>query len=97
MHQPRHLQRSAPPRHRGRRVNGSPLLSILFFPAAILYHELLLRAFESRLVTLLAIGIGMLFYAAVLLLCKGIYREDVLMLPGGEKIAKILEKHGLIG
>ena len=28
---------------------------------------------------------------------QGIYREDVLMLPGGEKIAKILEKHGLIG
>ena len=47
MHQPRRLQRSAPPRHRGRRVNGSPLLSILFFPLAILYHELLLRAFDG--------------------------------------------------
>ena len=47
MHQPRRLQRSAPSRHRGRRVNGSPLLSILFFPLAILYHELLLRAFDG--------------------------------------------------
>ncbi len=28
-------------------MNGSPLLSILFFPAVILYHELLLRAFNK--------------------------------------------------
>lgn len=28
-------------------MNGSPLLSILFFPLAILYHELLLRAFDG--------------------------------------------------
>lgn len=80
------------------RVFGKPLLAgIACAFAANASYGLLLRAFESRLVTLLAIGIGMLFYAAVLLLCRGIYREDVLMLPGGEKIAKILEKHGLIG
>lgn len=30
----------------GRRNVGGPLLSILFFPAAILYHELLLRIFD---------------------------------------------------
>ena len=28
------------------RPGGSPLMSALFFPAAILYHELLLRAFD---------------------------------------------------
>ncbi len=39
-------RRAAPYRHTGRRSMGSPLLSILFFPAAILYHELLLRAFD---------------------------------------------------
>ena len=32
---------------RGRRFAGSPLLSILFFPAVILYHELLLRLFDG--------------------------------------------------
>ena len=32
---------------RGRRFTGSPLLSILFFPAVILYHELLLRLFDG--------------------------------------------------
>ena len=30
----------------GRRNVGGPVLSIAFFPAAILYHELLLRAFD---------------------------------------------------
>lgn len=39
-------RRAAPYRHTGRRDLGSPLLSLLFFPAAILYHELLLRAFD---------------------------------------------------
>ena len=35
------------PRHTGRRrTAGSPLLSILFFPAVILYQELLLRIFD---------------------------------------------------
>ncbi|MDE7172669.1 MAG: LTA synthase family protein [Oscillospiraceae bacterium] len=34
-----------PYRHTGRRT-GSPLLCALFFPAVILYHELLLRAFD---------------------------------------------------
>lgn len=41
-------RRAAPYRHTGRRELGSPLLSLLFFPAAILYHELLLRAFDRN-------------------------------------------------
>ena len=43
-------RRAAPYRHTGRRSRsgGSPLMSALFFPAAILYHELLLRAFDRR-------------------------------------------------
>ena len=42
----RQRTRTTPPRHTGRRSVGSPLLSMLFFPAAILYHELLLRLFD---------------------------------------------------
>ena len=30
----------------GRKSLGGPALSVLFFPAAVLYHELLLRAFD---------------------------------------------------
>ena len=48
MYQSRHRRPSMPARHTGRRrrTAGSPLLSILFFPAAIFYHELLLRIFD---------------------------------------------------
>ena len=48
MNQSRQNWRPAPSRHTGRRsAVGSPLLSILFFPAIILYHELLLQAFDE--------------------------------------------------
>lgn len=48
MFQSRRRQPPPPRRHTGRnrRTAGSPLLSILFFPAVILYHELLLRVFD---------------------------------------------------
>ena len=44
----RRTTRAVPHRHTGRerRFSGSPLLSMLFFPAVILYHELLLRLFD---------------------------------------------------
>lgn len=45
MHHPKRVL----PRHTGRRrrsPTGSPLLSALFFPAALLYHELLVRIFD---------------------------------------------------
>ena len=37
---------AAAPRHTGRRPAASPLLSMLFFPTAIFYQELLLRLFD---------------------------------------------------
>lgn len=46
MNNPYRGKRLAPARHTGRRAAGSPLISALFFPAALLYHELLLRAFD---------------------------------------------------
>ena len=43
MHHPKRVMN----RHTGKRKgSGSPLLSALFFPAAILYHELLVRIFD---------------------------------------------------
>lgn len=48
MNRSRKGKRAAPYRHTGRRAVGSPLLPILFFPAAILYHEVLLRAFDRN-------------------------------------------------
>ncbi len=41
-----------------------------------------------------AIGAGGLVYAASLLASRALAKKDLLMLPGGEKIAKTLEKRG---
>ncbi len=46
---------------------------------------------------IISIGLGAVVYAISLLLIKGIAREDVLVIPKGEKIAKTLEKYGLLG
>jgi hypothetical protein len=36
-------------------------------------------------------------YGIALLLSKGLSKEDILMLPKGEKIAKTLEKYKVLG
>ncbi len=46
---------------------------------------------------IISVGIAVIVYAISLLLIKGIAREDVSVLPKGEKIAKTLEKYGLLG
>ena len=40
---------------------------------------------------------AVLFYAIALFALRGITKDDILMLPKGRKIAKTLEKYGLIG
>lgn len=52
---------------------------------------------QSRMTTLLAIGAGAICYAVAILLLKGIAKDDVEMLPKGEKIGKVLEKFGFLG
>lgn len=52
---------------------------------------------ESRLTTILAVCVGGIFYAISILLVKGIVKDDLEMIPKGEKIAKVLAKFGLLG
>lgn len=52
---------------------------------------------ESRLTTILAVCVGGAFYAISILLVKGIVKDDLEMIPKGEKIAKVLAKFGLLG
>ena len=52
---------------------------------------------SDKIITLIAIVIAVIVYAGVLLLIKGLSKEDVLMLPAGEKIAKVLEKLHVLG
>ena len=47
--------------------------------------------------TLVGVCLAVLVYFAAILLLKGIAREDVIVLPKGEKFAKVLEKYGLLG
>ncbi len=46
--------------------------------------------------TLFAIGIAVIVYLLSLLLIKALSKDDIAMLPKGEKIAKKLEKYGLL-
>jgi stage V sporulation protein B len=45
---------------------------------------------------LLSIGVAVVVYAIAVLLLKTLVKNDILMLPKGEKIAEILEKYKLI-
>ncbi len=52
---------------------------------------------QGTLATVGAICVGGLFYVIMLFLVKGIAKDDVEMLPKGEKIAKVLAKYQLLG
>ena len=64
---------------------------------AIVVYSLLLRVgIGNSLSTLVAVAAGAAVYAAVLLLSKGIMREDILMMPKGEKICAVMDKYNLL-
>lgn len=52
---------------------------------------------SSKLSTLVSICLGAGIYAVILVLIKGISKDDLEMIPKGEKIAKVLAKFGLLG
>ena len=59
--------------------------------------KLLALVISPRVATALAILVAAIVYVAALFLLKAITRAEILMLPKGQKIAQILEKHGWIG
>jgi stage V sporulation protein B len=52
---------------------------------------------SANISMLISIAIAAVVYLISLFLIKGIAKDDILMLPKGEKIAKTLEKYGFIG
>ena len=66
------------------------------FTAALAYDAISV-VWESRLAVLPAVALGAMVYLVAIILLKAVKKEDILMLPKGEKIAKILEKYSLIG
>lgn len=80
------------------RLFGKPLLCACLAAAAgwqtaALAH----RLWPGRLEALPAMAVFLLVYGICVLLFRVLRRSDINALPGGEKIAKILEKHRWIG
>lgn len=80
------------------RLFGKPLLCACLAAAAgwqtaALAH----RLWPGRLEALPAMAVFLLVYGMCVLLFRVLRRSDINALPGGEKIAKILEKHRWIG
>lgn len=77
---------------------GRPLAATIGMGAATyICHTVLLRVLGTapgtlldKLVTLIAIAVAAVVYVALLLMLRAIEREDVLLLPKGEKIANLL-------
>lgn len=63
--------------------------------------EIFLKSVSANLMNLigavLGVGAGALVYVVALLFLHGVAKEDVVVLPKGEKIAKVLEKYRLLG
>lgn len=64
--------------------------------AAFLSYNALTNIKVNSIITIVSIGIGGLFYILSLALLNAISRDDINMLPKGNKIAKVLEKLHII-
>lgn len=82
------------------------LFAILWKPAiggtvcamtAVFAYDLLSMRWDTPLMVLPAICIGGAAYAISVILLGAVKKEDILMLPKGEKVVKILEKCSLMG
>lgn len=51
---------------------------------------------EGKLNTVICIGCAVVVYAVVIVFIKGINRTDVMMIPGGRLICRVMDKFGLL-
>ncbi len=74
-----------------------PLFAALVSGMAAYFSEQFFDIFmKQRLATIMAVVVAVVVYMLALFLFKAIQREDILNLPKGNKIVKILEKRKLI-
>lgn len=79
-------------------VFGKPLFAAVCCGAAAwAANGLLERICGGSIAAMGAVAAGAATYLAVVLLTRTLTKEDVTMLPGGEKFAKLLEKRSLLG
>lgn len=74
-----------------------PLIAALICGAAAYFSEIFFDLFlYQRVATVCAIITAIIVYFATLLLIKAIKREDIIQMPKGELIVKVLEKRKLL-
>lgn len=80
------------------RILGKPLLcGILCGIGANTSYRLLSQHCPFPVATVTSIAVGALFYAILAVFLKIITKNEVLLLPNGKKVAKMLEKLSLLG
>ena len=74
-----------------------PLLASLLCGAAAYFSEILFDiVLMQSIATILSVIVAIIVYIISLLLLRAIKREDILQMPKGNKIVKVLEKRHLI-
>lgn len=70
--------------------------SVISIGAAYFVRKLAVTVISGRISTCIAIAAAVVLYVLCMLKFKALSRRDILMLPKGQKIVKILEKHNWI-
>ena len=92
------LRRVVGVRLNARMIFVRPLIaSVICGAAAWAVNALLALWIPAKVAVVAAILAAVAVYVVALFMTRAIAKEDVLMLPKGEKIAQILEKHNWIG
>ncbi len=75
---------------------GAAYGSYMLLRSVLTFGDMSSRLNGQSLACIISIGIAVVVYAISVLLMKTLVKDDILMLPKGEKLAKILEKYKLI-
>lgn len=76
---------------------ASAYVSYMLLCRVLTFGDMSGRLNGQSLSCIISIGVAVVVYGITVLLTKTLVKNDILMLPKGEKIAKILEKYKLIG
>ena len=80
-----------------RKIFARPLVAgVACGVTAVCAARLLDGRIHAKVATLLAIGAAAAVYAVVLVVIKGINRADVLMMPKGDKLCRVMDRFGLL-
>ena len=75
---------------------GAAYGSYAFLSSVLTFGDMSSRLNGQSLACLISVGVAVVVYGISVLLLKTLVKDDILMLPKGEKLAEILEKYKLI-